>query len=359
MVRLNSKSVAFVLLALGQLGTSASQGHQVKLVERAPDPHGSPRPARDARDVPPRTSLYFELEAAAKAGKVQDVNPESVAVRIQAQGGDAVELLRPGRRFVEPGSGWLKTKTDLAGGKTLAVYIEPARPLKPATTYAVHVSAGLEDGAGRPEDAGKWSFTTAAAPSILALEFSVNLGADPVRWHGQFFSGLCNVLFCTQAASYGPTHELMAEARKRHPRAWSYQRDFWPTGTEYRPAGLLPQLLPNIVRERETRRIAAMEQRHEGVVLRVEDVFGHQQYGIPAGRSVADDYHPGDEVFIADGVHDARTKVLGVDGAAGTVMVAPVASPAGGWKIAYEGPLPEREDPDAPGLFPPGGCYLR
>ena len=69
------------------------------------------------------------------------MNPESVAVRIQAQGGEAVELLRPGRRFVEPGSGWLKTKTDLAGGKTLAVYIEPARPLKPATTYAVHVSA--------------------------------------------------------------------------------------------------------------------------------------------------------------------------------------------------------------------------
>jgi len=359
MFRLNSMSVALVLLVLGPLGATGSPGQQVQLVERAPDPHGSPRPARDARDVPLRTSLYFELEASAKAGKAQHVNPDSVAVRIQAQGGEAVELLRPDRRFVEPGSGWLKTKTDLAGGRTLAVYIEPGRSLKPATTYAVHVSAGLEDGAGQPEDAGTWSFTTEAAPSPVALEFSVNLGADPVRWHGRFFSGLCNVVFCTQAASYGPTHELMAEARKRHPRAWSYQRDFWPTGTEYRPGGFLPQMLPNIVRERETRQIAAAEQRQGGVVLRVEDVFGNQQYGIPAGRSVAEDYHPGDEVLIADGVHDARTKVLAVDGAAGTVAVGPVASPAGGWKIAYEGPLPEREDPDAPGLFPPGGCYLR
>ncbi len=359
MVRLNSRRVAFFLLVLGLLGTSASQSQQVKLVGRAPDPHGSPRPARDARDVPLRTSLYFELGAAAQAGKVRDVNPDSVAVRIQAKGGDAVELLRPGRRFVAPRSGWLKTRTDLGGEKSLAVYIELVRPLKPATTYAVHVSAGLEVGAGQSGDAGSWSFTTETAPAVVALEFPVSLGDAPVQWHGQFFSGLCNVMFCTQAASYGPTHELMAGARKRHPRAWSYQRDFWPTGTEYRPAGLLPQLLPNIVRERETRRIAAMEQHQEGLVLRVEDVFGHQQYGIPAGRSVAEDYHPGDEVFIADGVHDARTKVRAADGAAGTVTVAPVASPTGGWKIAYEGALPERENPDAPGLFPPGGCYLR
>src|SRR5262249_23172606 len=34
------------------------------------------------------------------------------------------------------------------------------------------------------------------------------------------------------------------------------------------------------------------------------------------------------------------------------------AAPTGGWKVAYDGKLPDREDPDAPGLFPPGGCYL-
>ena len=127
MVRLNSKSVAFLFLALGQLGASGSLGQQVKLVERVPDPHDTPRPARDAQDVPLRTSLYFELGASAEANKIQDVNPDSVAVRIQAKGGDAVELLRPGRRFVEAGSGWLKTKIDLSGGETLAVYIEPAQ----------------------------------------------------------------------------------------------------------------------------------------------------------------------------------------------------------------------------------------
>ncbi|HKI17634.1 MAG TPA: hypothetical protein VKA15_07125, partial [Isosphaeraceae bacterium] len=170
---------------------------------------------------------------------------------------------------------------------------------------------------------------------------------------------LCNVIFCSQAANYGPTYELMAEARKRHPRAWSYQRDFWPTGSEFRPASFLPVMLPNIVRERETRRISAMKIQESGIVLSVEDVFGYRQYGIPAGRAVSEDFHPGDLVLIADGVSDARTKVVAASDAAGTVTVAPFAAPPGGWKIAYEGPLPEREDPDGPGLFPPGGCYLR
>ncbi len=59
------------------------------------------------------------------------------------------------------------------------------------------------------------------------------------------------------------------------------------TGTEFQPQAFLPQRLPNIVRERETRRIAVMERRAEGVLLRVEDVFGHEQYGIAANRLLA------------------------------------------------------------------------
>jgi hypothetical protein len=309
--------------------------------------------------VPLRTSLYLELASSAKATTLQDVSPDSVAVRLESKRDDAVELLRPGRRFAEGVSGWLKPKTDLSGARSLAVYIELARPLEPATSYTVGVSARPPGGTGQPEKAGTWIFVTEAPPSVHAIEFPLDLESPPIEWHGRFFSGLCNVIFCSEAVNYGPTYELMAEARKRHPRAWSYQRDFWPTGTEFRPAGFLPQRLPNIVRERETRRITVMEPGERRVVLRVEDVFGHQQYGIPAGRPVTEDYHLGDTVLIADGIHDARSKVTAVDGAAGTVTVSPIASPPGRWKIAYEGPLPDREDPDAPGFFPPGGCYLR
>jgi hypothetical protein len=41
------------------------------------------------------------------------------------------------------------------------------------------------------------------------------------------------------------------------------------------------------------------------------------------------------------------------------VIVDSLSTPEGGWKIEYEDPVPEVEDPDAPGIFPPGGCYLR
>ncbi|HWE37049.1 MAG TPA: hypothetical protein VG406_10820 [Isosphaeraceae bacterium] len=345
------RTTTIALVLIFSLGAGAAPGPRVKLVDRPPDPHGSPRPARDARDVPLRTSLYLELATAGENASTKDVDPDSVAVHLRKKGEDATELLRPGRRFAGGASGWLKPKGDLGGNKSLAVYIELPRPLEPSTTYTVQVSAGST------KDAGSWSFTTESAPSTRPLSFVIDLDADPVQWHGRFFSGLCNVIFCTQRANYGPTYELMAEARKEHPRAWDYQRDFWPTGTEFRPEGFLPQRLPNIVRERETRRIAAIEPRAGKVVLRVEGVFGHEQYGIPAGRPLADDYHPGDEVLIADGVHDARAKVLATED--GTVTVTPFASPHGGWKIAYEGPLPSKEDPDAPGLFPPGGCYLR
>jgi hypothetical protein len=349
----SSKYTAILILVSGSF-VNAALGQSVKLVEKAPDPHGSPRPFRDARDVPLRTSIYFELAMPADV-KLGGMDPLSAAVRLQPDQGDVVDLLGPGKQFGEGARGWIRPS-----GKSVFVYIEPGRPLKPATRYTVHISTASVDATRRRIDAGSWSFLTEAAPSAHALHYRLDLGAEPIQWHGQFFSGICNVIFCTRSANYGPTYELMRQARREHPRAWSLQRDFWLTGMEYRsPSGFFLSNLPNIVRERETRRIAVMEPAADGVVLRVEDVFGYEQYGIPAGRPVSEDYHAGDEVLIADGIHDARAKVLAVDRAAGTVTVSALPTPSDGWKIAYEGPLPDREDPDAPGRFPPGGCYLR
>jgi hypothetical protein len=126
----NGKLVARLLLAIGPLIAAPSFAMQAKLVERPPDPHGSPRPARDARNVPVKTSIYFELGTPAPA-KAADVSPESVSVRLQEQGGESVELLRPGRRFGAGTSGWMRPKQDLQGVESLAVYIEPGEPLKP------------------------------------------------------------------------------------------------------------------------------------------------------------------------------------------------------------------------------------
>jgi hypothetical protein len=335
-----------------------ASGQQVKLVERAPDPHGAPRPARDAGNVPLRTSLYLELELS-RADKTGGVSPESVAVSLEAEGATAVELLGLGRQFARGSSGWLRSKQDLGGNQSLAVYIEPGAALEPLKVYTVRVAANAQSKPNVASDAGSWKFTTEARPEVHPVRFAIDLRSEPVTWHGRFFSGICNVIFCTEAAGYGPTYDLMAAARKQHPRAWSLERHFWLSGTEDRPRPFLPVNLPNIVRERETRRIAKLDDRAGNVALVLEDFFGHEQYGIAANRPVGDDYHPGDEVLIADGVHDRRTRVIAADSAVRTVTVAAVAVPPGGWKIAYDGAPPTRENPDAPGSFPAGGCYLR
>ena len=117
--------------------------------------------------------------------------------------------------------------------------------------------------------------------------------------------------------------------------------------------------MPGVVRERETRRIFGVEQKPNGTLLRVEDFFGHEQYGIESNRVLSADYRPGDEVLIVDGVHDARSSVLLVDDEARTVLVTSLESPKGGWRLEYGAPLPKEEIPSSPGLFPPGGCYLQ
>lgn len=335
------------------LAPGAAPGQSTRLVERPPDPHGSPRPFRDARNVPLRTSIYFELEGSSEA-KTNEAIAQGLSVTLTPDRDNPIELLRPGKSFAKGASGWVRNS-----GKSILVCIEPGAELKPTTRYTVHLSTSDAAAVGRME-LGSWSFTTESAPSVHHLDYRLDLKSKPIQWHGQFFSGICNVIFCTRTANYGPTWALMADAHKAHPRAWDLQRDFWLTGTEYRPpSGFFPSNLPNIVRERETRRIAAMEPVSGGTRLKLEEVFGCQQCGIPAGRPVSDDYHAGDEVLIADGIHDARAKVLSADSGSRTVIVTSFPTPGDGWKIAYDGPLPNREAPDAPGLFPAGGCYLR
>jgi hypothetical protein len=336
------------------VGSSAIAA-EVKLVSRPHDPYGSPRPAPGQQNVALQTTFFVELAA---AGPADLVLPESVAIELTPDDGAALVLLRPGCQFSPGHSGKFLHGKDDAIGNTLAVYVDTNKRLRPSSTYTIQVAARSRKGASLPVKAGAWRFTTEAAAAVPPISLSLSLERPAVRWHGSFFTGFCSISFCTSRANRIPTYELMDEVRKTAPRAWSLQRDFWLTGMEHRPV-FLDTKLPNIVRERETRRIVTVEKDKGGVRLCVEDFFGHQQYGIPSGRPLSTDYHSGDEVLIADGEHDARAKVVGVDDRERTVHLDRLDTPPGGWKLAYDGPLPDKEDANAPGLFPPGGCYLR
>ncbi len=164
-----------------------------------------PPPGAGAKDVPLRTSLYLHLGLPPEAKKGDAMDAASVAVSLQPQGGETVALLKPGRQFAAGASGWLRPHQGLLGGSALAVYIDRDAPLRPETTYTVHVEARSVAGADlEPKDRDGWTFTTEAAPKTHALSFAVDLATEPVAWHGRFFSGPCNVIFCSEAATLRP-----------------------------------------------------------------------------------------------------------------------------------------------------------
>ncbi len=358
----NTRETRVILLSacLGAIWLLAGllHGEELKVLRRAPDPFGYPRPAPAAEHVPTGTSFFIQLGFAPPSTS-DDVLLDSIVVRLRAADSAEVELLGTGRRFAEGYQGSVAASREPASA--IAINLEGGPPLRPGTTYTVAVEAKSRAGRELAGPAGTWQFTTAALEERQAARAELDLSQEPVTWRGAFFSGFCKPSFCTSASNRLPGYELMREIRRESPRAWSLQRDFSPTSTGHQPE-FLNWSHPNVVRERETRRITAIEPQAEGALLRVEDFFGHQQYGIPADRPLVDDYRPGDEVLIADGVHDARARVVRVvdDGPAGrSLLVTAFESPADGWKIAYSRPLPTTEDPDAPGLFPAGGCYLR
>lgn len=336
------------LLLVMMLGLTLAGAGELRL-------DGDTRPGPGSRHVPPRTSFFVQINLAGDAA-ADRILPDSVGLRLEREGAAGVDLLLPGGRFAPGCRGSLAPAKGRWGESALAVNIEAATPLLPGATYVLIATAETRAGAPFPAARRRWTFSTETLPATTSLAFSLDLGAPAVAWQGAFFSGICKPSFCTSAPQRVPGYRLMDAARKEHPRAWSLQRDCFPTSTEYQPRFLMAGH-PNVVRERETRRITAMRPQAGGVRLELEDFFGHEQYGIPSGRPADADYHPGNEVLVADGERSARARVISA--ASASLVITPIDATPGYWKLAYSGPLPDREDPHAPGLFAPGGCYLR
>jgi hypothetical protein len=341
--------LVFVLTWFGACEVPAAE---VKVLRRAADPYGAPRPAPDQKDVPLWTTFYVEL------GSTDPLRAESVTIELEPAGAKPLAILLADCRFPEGFTGRFFPGRGKPGEFTLAVYVDPTGALLPSTRYTMRVAARSQAGAVLGPKAGTWQFTTETAPAVHPLRVALSLADPAVRWRGSFFTGYCITTFCSGAKERIPTFELMQQVRQRAPRAWSLERDFWLTGMEHQPE-FLGSTLPNIVRERETRRIVAITRDQDASVLQVEDFYGHSQYGIPSGRPLSADYHAADEILVADGVHDARAKVISVDDRQRTVRVSRIDPPAGSWRLAYASSPNTKENPDAPGLFPNGGCYLR
>jgi len=337
--------------------TFAAQAQTVELRTAAPNPYGYPRPGSGETNVPLLTSYFFEL---AVADQTDDVLPNSMTMSLTPQGQSAFYVLQANQQFQPGYSGTLASaNAAFANVKILAVNIDSTVALLPSTQYTVTLTATSAKGATFSGGQASYIFTTEPPTATHNFAFGFDMTDPTTHWTGAFFTGFCQPSFCT-SEFYGRVqgYQLMDEVRQWSPKAWSLQRDWWVTGYQDVPQ-FLPSNQPNAVRELETRRIDSIVDGASNTILHVEDFYGHEQYGIPSGRALSVDYHPGDVVLIADGTNSAQSTVVAVDDAASTVAVGAVPPPSGGWNIDYVAPLPTVEDPTAPGLFPRGGCYLR
>ena len=359
---------------------SVASAGDVQLLQRRPDPYGYPRPSAGETNVPTGTSLFLQL-GFQDQNTTDTVDPDSVTVRIGPAGGPAADVLLLGKRFADGYSG----KVFPSGNprQAIAVYIDSRAELQPATTYAVTVSARSKQGGVLPAEKGSWQFTTAAAAKVThALRFPLDLSAVARPLARRLLHRVLQAEFLYQrrqpypglrvdgprpancGGNHIPGRWAENDSRPTVPvptKAWSLQRDFWLTGMEHQPgflAGDCPTWSGNAKRAASRR----PEKHADGILLRVEDFFGHAQYGIASDRPLADDYHPGDEVLIADGVSHARAKVVAVvDDAteSRSLLVTSFTEPPAAGRSPTPGRCPKRKTPHAPGLFPPGGCYLR
>ncbi len=328
---------------------------EIQILTAKRDPFGHPRPASGETSVPTNSSIYFELGVSPPNPRDR-ILPRTLSVTLAAQTGEIDHPVSPNLVFGRGYSVITMPRKNRQGHPVLSVYIESEKPLLPETRYAVSVDAQTLHGHQVSKD-NTWRFTTSEGARVQPVRFDFDLEEEAVDWRGGFFTGFCKASFCTSYDGRVPGYELMAEARKSSPSAWSLQRDFWMTGTQRSPT-IIPTNLPNIVRELETRRVVEMEWLADGTWLRLEDFFGHEQYGIPSARPTHRDYQVGDTVLISDGVKSAQARVRTVARDSNSLLITSLPGDASNWKLAYDSPLPSVDDPNAPGLFAFGGIHL-
>jgi hypothetical protein len=347
--------VFFPWIVLGSSpAAAASFPPRLNFVDRV---NPTPRPYQGRADVTTRTSLYFEVVVPDANGPLGKVNTDSITATLYPQGGDPVPMLLPGRVFASGFSGKIFPGIDSGSDNGDGVYIVPAVPLDPARSYTVEVYAETLDGVPIDPAFDSWSFTTRPVISDPTVRWSVDLAGPTVSWRGWFFSGLVKPNFDTSRLfDQLDSYDLMDAVRAANPRAWSLQRD-WPLTSDYWHNGVFDGN-PNLVRERETRRIVAIENRGNRTLLTVADLEEGPLYGIPPNRPLGDDFHVGDRVTIADREKYEVAEVRGVDEQARIVKVTQLATAPSQWVLDYPGSHPP-DDPATPDNFTLPLCYLR
>ncbi|MBP7149783.1 MAG: hypothetical protein KBD01_19835 [Acidobacteria bacterium] len=314
-----------------------------------------PRPFRNRTNVTTATTFYFEVLVPDVNGDAGKVDPDSITATLRPASGAPIPMLLANRQFAAGFSGQVISAIDSGDWNGEAVYIVPAAALDPARTYTIEVYARTLDGLPIDPAQDSWSFTTRPSLADPSVSWSIDLASPTVRWEGWFWSGLLKPNFDTSRLfDQLDSYTLMDGVRASNPDAWSLQRD-WPLTSDFWHNGVFDGN-PNPVRERETRRVTAVNHVGTGTALTLADIEEGPLYGIAPNRPLSLDYHPDDTVTIADRSKSEQTQVLSVDDALHRVIVRRLSTTA--WDLNYLGSHPA-DNPETPDNFTLPLCYLR
>jgi hypothetical protein len=336
-------AVAILTLALPALAQSAP-----RVTHNCAKVHTAPRPCKAATQVTPHTSIYFEVTVPTTNAAGDLVDPNSIAATITRTGGTAVTMFGPGQVWAAGYTGeTIPSFTD--GTRTgYGFFTQPNAPLQPSSTYTVRVSGATLSGIPIDATTTSWSFTTRRDLAGSAASFDIDLAAPTATWEGRFFSGMVKPNFNTSAIfDQEPVYDLIDQARESAPEFFLQQRD-WPLFADYW-SNLYFDGAPNLVRERETRRIVSIVDDVNETILFLDDLLEAPLYGI-SGRRLSDDYDVGDQVLVCDRSKSEVATVLTVRSSQNRIHVTKLAIPAASWELDFPGSKPG-DSPDTPGNF--------
>lgn len=309
-----------------------------------------PRPCDGDADITPSTSIYFELLVPLLGHyPTNGVDPDTVVLTITPEGGSTDTVFGPDQVWAP---GWTgKAYDPFFSGTDWVFGFEsvPEAPLAASTTMTLEVTGETEFGEEVDPSTSTWSFTTRRDLSGSSLSFDVDLAGPSVEWAGRWHAGTAKVNFNTSRLyDQRVVYELMEDVRTRVPEFMLQHRDAAWSGDYYRSN--IFDGNPNIVRQRETRRILSFENVGSVTRLTLTDLEEHDLYGVPAGRPLADDYTVGEKVLVCDADQSEVREIVAIDDVADTIDVTRLAAPLDEWVPGNPDSAPE-DNPEVPDHF--------
>ncbi|HHN74498.1 MAG TPA: hypothetical protein ENK10_04645 [Acidobacteria bacterium] len=312
-------------------------------------PTTRPRPCDGDVDITRSTSIYFELALPASGNyPFNGIDPDTVVLTITPEGGTTETVFGPNLVWAPGWSGYALDDFFDNPDWIFAFYSLPDHRLSPSTLYTVEVSGQTLRGIPIDPSTSTWTFSTRRDISNAALSFDVDLSGPTVWWTGRWWAGASKVNFDTSRVyEQEAVYQLMDEARVRAPEFMTDHRDAMWLGDYYKNVF---DGVPNLVRQRETRRILTFEDGGDRTRLTLTDLVEADLYGIPPGRPLSADYAVGEQVLVCDADQSEVRQILAIDDAAGVIEVEKLTAPLSEWDPGDPNGSPN-DDPKVPDHF--------